>query len=88
MEIEKLIEELDSCKSINESISTIEDLCWKYGFLPKGKAMFDLHNDNLTKDGNKAYEKLVDFLHDLGNLVEDNISANKLVEEMDKIIGY
>ena len=86
MEIKKLIEEYNSIniKNMNESVSTIEDLCWKYGFLTKRKAMFDSNNDKLTKDGDKAYGKLIDFLNDLGNLTGGNI--NDLVEKLDNIV--
>lgn len=69
---------------------TLEELLKKYKFAPKSKQLFrkrriyiDDLPDDMTKEGHKAYSKLISFVYDLGRLTNEENFINRIVDELD-----
>ena len=73
---------------------TLEDVLHKYKFVPKSKKVFRKNIkwvDDLpeigTKAGHKGYAQLISLLYDIGNITDDLISVNNLVDELDQLMS-
>lgn len=72
---------------------TLEDILHKYKLLPEGKRAFlsksrwdnNDYKETMTKDGAKAYSKLIALIYDLGELIDADVEDT--VEYLDSIVN-